>query len=57
MGQVVYLFLKETTLRQLQFEIILPELIKHYMQMMEMFLYCLQEHDQFVQVDQTVDEV
>ena len=57
MGQVVYLFLEEATLQWLQFEIILPELIKHYVQMMEVFLHGLQEHNQVVQVDQTVDEV
>ena len=56
-GQVVYLFPEETTLRQLQFEIIFPESIKHYTQMIKVFLCSLQEHDQIIQVDQTVDEV
>ena len=57
MGQVVYLSLEEATLQQLQFEIILPESIKHYMQTKEVFLHSLQEHNQVIQVDQTVDEV
>ena len=56
MGQVVYLLFEGAILPQLQLEIILPELIKHYMQMMEVLLHGLREHNQVIQVDQTVDE-
>ena len=39
MYQVVYLFLEETTLQQFQLEVILPESIKHDMQLVEVLLH------------------
>ena len=48
MGQVIYPFLEEAVFLQFQLEIILPELIKHDTQMMEVFLCSLWEHNQVV---------
>ena len=41
MCQVIYLFLEEAAFRRFQLEIILPELIKHDTQTMEVLLYGL----------------
>ena len=41
MCQVVYLFLEKTALRQFQLKIILPKLIKHNTQSVEVFLHGL----------------
>ena len=43
--QVVYLFLKKTTLWWFQLEIVLPESVKHNAQSVEVFLCGLQEHN------------
>ena len=45
MCQVVYLFLEKTTFQQFQLKIILPKLIKHNMQLVEVLLHSLWEHD------------
>ena len=32
-------------------------MVKYYMQLMQVFLSCLQKHDQIIQIDQAVDEI
>ena len=54
MGQIGYFLMEEVAPRQLKLQVVLSELVKHHTEMLEVLRFCLQIHNNIIQVDDTI---
>ena len=54
---ISYFLMEEVTFRWLKFQVVIAESVEHYMEMLEVFRFHLQIHDDIIQVDDTICQV
>ena len=57
MGQIGYFLMEEVAFRWLKLQVVFAELVKHCMEMLEVFRFHLQIHNAVIQTDDTICQV